>query len=102
MIGGVQLNLLIGPGVPVPAPSVVMDALTGVEVQSSKEQSGFQLTFAAGPNSPVLRTLLPIGYLDPMTTRVIIFVTVRGIDRNVEHARSRPTSPCCRSTITPS
>jgi hypothetical protein len=79
VITGVQLNLLIGPGVPVPAPSVVIDALTGVEVQSSKEQSGFQLIFAAGPNSPLLRTFLPAGYLDPMTTRVIIFVTVRGI-----------------------
>ena len=46
MLKGVHLTLMIGPAVPAPAPQSVMDALTSVQVTSSKEQSGFQLTFA--------------------------------------------------------
>jgi hypothetical protein len=43
---GIQLTLLIGPVIPVPAPRVVMDALESVEVRSSAgSASGFTLTF---------------------------------------------------------
>lgn len=78
MLKGIHLTLLIGPAVPVPAPQFVVDALDSVQVNHDKERSGFQLTFAAGKNSPLLTTMLPVGYLDPIVTRVIIIVTLNG------------------------
>jgi hypothetical protein len=73
-----SLTLLIGPGVPVPAPQAVIDALTEVTVSHEEERSGFQLSFAAGKSSPLLKTLLPAGYFDPVSTRVVIIATVGG------------------------
>ena len=32
MLKGIHLSLMIGPAVPLPAPSAVIDALTGVKV----------------------------------------------------------------------
>ena len=79
MLKGFYLTLMIGPAVPVPAPQVVIDALESVQVNSSIERSGFQLTFGISKNSPLLTTLLPVGFFDPMITRVIIIVTVGGL-----------------------
>ena len=78
MLDGVQLTLLIGPAVPIPAPKAVMDALQSVQVTSSKDRSGFQLTFAVSKQSMLQTTLLPAGYFDPMITRVIVIATVNG------------------------
>ena len=78
MAGDVHLTLLIGPGVPVPAPAVVTDAVESVQVTNGPDRSGFQLVFAAGRKSPLLNTFLPAGYLDPILTRVIVIATVRG------------------------
>jgi hypothetical protein len=74
----ISLTLLIGPGVPVPAPEAVIDALTGITVSHDPERSGFQLTFAVSKNSTLLTTLLPAGYFDPVITRVVIIVTLDG------------------------
>lgn len=79
MVKGIHLTLLIGAGVPAPAPKIVVDALSDVQVNSDIERSGFQLTFAVGKNSPLLTAMLPAGYFDPMITRVVIIVTVRGM-----------------------
>lgn len=79
MLKGVHLTLLIGPAVPIPAPKSVVDALTSVKVTSGKEKTGFQLTFAVAKNSPLLTTMLPAGYFDPMVTRVILVVTIGGM-----------------------
>ncbi len=79
MPGEAHLTLLIGPGVPVPAPQVVTDAVESVQVTSGTDQAGFQIVFAAGRESPLLNLLLPAGYLDPIVTRVIVIVTVNGI-----------------------
>ncbi len=79
MHNGVQLSLMIGPCVPVPAPREVIDALTGLEVTSASEgPSGFQLTFKLSARSP-LHTLflLSAGAPIPMI-RVIILATVNG------------------------
>jgi len=46
MLKGLHLTLMIGPALPVPAPKIVVDALTTVQVNSGKDKSGFQLTFA--------------------------------------------------------
>src|SRR5438874_2538354 len=78
MLKGIQLTLMIGPAVPIPAPKAVMDALQGIQITSSKDRSGFQLTFAISKASPLLTTMLPAGYFDPMITRVIIIVTLNG------------------------
>lgn len=83
MAGDIHLTLLIGPGVPVPAPASVTDALESVRVTSGAEKSAFQLVFGIGKKSLLLETLLPAGYLDPIITRVVIIVTVRGLPQVV-------------------
>jgi hypothetical protein len=105
MLKGVNLTLMIGPAVPVPAPRSVIDALTGVEVTSGRGQSGFQLTFALSKNSPLLTTMLPFGYFDPIITRVIIVVTVNGfpnvlMDGIITRQQLSPSSDPGGSTLT--
>ena len=105
MLDGVALTLLVGPAVPVPAPRVVIDALVSVEVSTGITASGFQLTFSVGTTSPLLTTMLPAGYLDPIVTRVIIAVTVRGLpqvlmDGVVTRQELAPSNEPGRSTLT--
>ncbi len=60
MFGALNLTLLIGPlMVPLPAPLPVTEALQRIEVNSSKERSGFQITFGMGKSSPLQLALLP-------------------------------------------
>ncbi len=105
MLNGIHLTLMIGPAVPLPAPQSVVDALTSVQVNHDKERSGFQLTFNVGKNSPLLTTMLPAGYLDPIVTRVIIIVTLNGfpnviMDGIVTRQEVTPSSEPGQSTIT--
>jgi hypothetical protein len=105
MPDGIQLTVMIGPGIPVPLPRSVLDALESVEVTSRTNQSGFQLTFTAGKSSPLLTTMLPAGYLDPIVTRVIIMVTLRGLanvlmDGVVTQQDVIPSNEPGKSTIT--
>lgn len=99
------LTLMIGPAVPVPAPLPVMEALESVQVTSSRDRSGFQLTFTLGKTSPLQLALLPAGYFDPVTTRVVIVVTVNGIphvimDGFVTRQDVQPSNEPGRSTLT--
>jgi hypothetical protein len=105
MINGMHLSLLIGPAVPVPAPRAVIDALSSVTVTSGKEKSGFQISFALSKHSLLLTTLLPVGYFDPMLTRVIITVTLGGfphvlMDGIVTNQELTPSSEPGQSTLT--
>ena len=81
MLDGIHLTLLIGPlPVPVPAPLPLMEALQSVQVNSGRNGSGFQLKFTveqdlADPD----RRCCPSGALDPMSTRVVVIVTLSGI-----------------------
>lgn len=105
MLKGIHLTLLIGPAVPVPAPKVVTDALQSVQVTSGKDRSGFQLTFAVGKDSPLLKTMLPAGYLDPIVTRVVIMVTINGLpnvlmDGLVTQQELAPSNEPSQSTLT--
>ena len=105
MLKGIHLTLLIGPGVPIPAPQPVVDALTGVQVNSDKDRSGFQLTFSVSKNSPLLTTMLPTGYFDPISTRVVIIVTLNGMpnvimDGLVTRQELAPNSEPGQSTLT--
>ena len=79
MPGDVHLTLLIGPGVPVPTPPFVTEAVESVQVTSGTDRSGFQIVFRTGTLSPLRDVLVPAGYLDPIVTRVIIVATVRGL-----------------------
>lgn len=79
MLKGVTLQLYIGPLVPIPAPKVVMDALTELSVTvNDVGQSGFQLSFTVSNQSP-LHTLFLLSGGSPINIlRVIIVVIVSG------------------------
>jgi hypothetical protein len=105
MLQGIHLTLMIGPMVPVPAPQSVMDALQSVQVTSGKDKSGFQITLSVSKNSPLLSTMLPAGYFDPMITRVIIIVTLGGMpnvimDGIITRQELAPSSEPGQSTLT--
>jgi hypothetical protein len=105
MLDGVQLTLMIGPAVPIPAPKSVMDALQSIQVTSSKDRSGFQLTFSVSKESLLQTTLLPAGYFDPMVTRVIVMATVNGfpnvlMDGIVTRQEVAPSSEPAQSKLT--
>jgi hypothetical protein len=99
------LTLMIGPTVPVPAPLPVIEALQSVQVTSSRDRSGFQLTFTVGKKSALQLALLPAGYLDPIVTRVIIMVTLNGIpgvimDGLITRQELQPSNEPGQSTLT--
>lgn len=79
MVDGVHLSLLIGPVVPFPAPQVVMDALTDVEVTTSDTgPTVFQLSFSLSSRSPLHTIFLLTGGLPLLFMRVIVVATVKG------------------------
>jgi hypothetical protein len=105
MLKGVRLTLMIGPAVPLPVPSEVMDSLTGIQVTSGTERSGFQLSFSVGKTSTLMTNWLPAGRLDPVITRVIIIVTVLGLpvvlaDGMVTRQELSPSNDPGKSTLT--
>jgi hypothetical protein len=78
--GNLDMTLLIGPVVPVPAPRVVLEALREVTVTVSDEgRSGFQLNFSIDTRSPLHTLFLLSGGTSPLPVlRVVIVVTIRG------------------------
>ncbi len=79
MTGGVQLSLYIGPVVPVPVPSTVLDALSNVKVTSKAVgTSGFELTFNIDVNSPLQTLFLIGGGASIPLVRVVIAATLNG------------------------
>lgn len=105
MLKGVHIQLMIGPGVPVPAPRAVTEALQSIQVTSSRDRSGFEITFAVGKSSPLLKTMLPAGYFDPIVTRVCIVAMVNGfphvlMDGLVTQQRVSPSNEPGGSTLT--
>lgn len=105
MLKGINLTLMMGPGIAVPVPKMVIDALTNVSVTVGKAQSGFQLGFTIGKNSPLQHTLLPSGFFDPIVTRVIIVVTMNGlpqvlIDGIITNHELSPSNQAGASTLT--
>jgi hypothetical protein len=76
---GLNLALLIGPTVPLPAPLFLTNSLKSVEVTNTDEgRDGFQITFSAGRSAVVDAIdypLLSSQLLKPLN-RVIIMVTV--------------------------
>jgi hypothetical protein len=80
MLKGVTLTLMIGPVVPIPAPQVVMDALTSVEVTTKDEgPSVFQLSVGLSNKSPLHTLFLLTGGQPLLFMRVVIVATVNGM-----------------------
>jgi len=96
VIQGIHLTLMIGPGVPVPVPQVVLDSLTSVEVTTaSGRASGFQLQFSIDIRSPLQTILLLAGGSLPPLMRTILIATIDGvpnvlIDGVVTHVETSP------------
>jgi hypothetical protein len=79
MLSGLSLSLLIGPVVPVPAPQVVLDALTEVEVTSAAgSASGFKLSFTLN-NRSALHTTFLVAATRTALMRVIVIVTINSV-----------------------
>jgi hypothetical protein len=80
---GIQLTLLMGPILPVPAPRVVMDALDSVQVTTAAgSASGFQLSFQFSAKSE-LNTIFLIAAgqgtsLGTPPLRVMLVITLNG------------------------
>jgi len=106
LFDAVHLTLFIGPlPAPMLAPLPLTEALQSVEVNSSKDRSGFQIKFTVGKNSPIQLALLPAGFFDPMITRVVLVATVMGIpnvimDGVVTQQEMQPSNEPGKSTLT--
>ncbi len=74
------LQVMIGPGVPVPVPGDVMDALTSVEVTNNTSQTSlFTLTFTVSRRSPLTTLFLLLNGAQIPMIRVVLMVIVRGM-----------------------
>jgi hypothetical protein len=79
VISKLQLSLLIGPVVTLPAPPEVVDAFQSAQITvTAGQRTGFQIAFSVSLTSLLTTTLIPAGYFDP-GIRVILVVTVDGI-----------------------
>lgn len=80
MIKGIDLSVLFGPGVPLPAPRAVVEALQSVRIEenSGEVQSGFELTFALEKNSPLNTLFLLSGGAALPILRVALVATMNG------------------------
>jgi len=76
----VRLQLLMGPGIPLPASREVLDAVQEVKVESAsgETQSGFELTFRLSSRSPLHTLFLLTGGASIPIFRVVIAVTLGG------------------------
>lgn len=84
MLLGIQLSLLIGPTVPVPAPPLLSESLQSARVEFGDDgRSGFQLTFQTGRGGPLGTLDYPLAgnpLLNPFN-RVILVVIFNGMPR---------------------
>jgi hypothetical protein len=80
VLSSVQLTLMIGPIIPTPVPSSVIESLAAVEVKvEDVGQSGFQLTFSIDKQSPLQILFLLTGGSPLLFMRVVLVATVNGI-----------------------
>lgn len=81
MVKGIQLSLMIGPGVPLPVPREVLEALTSIQVNANagETQSGFELNFTVSKRSPLHTLFLVSGGAGIPFMRVIVAVTLNGM-----------------------
>jgi len=80
MLKGVNLQLYIGPLVPIPAPRMVIEALNELSVTiNDVGQSGFQLSFTLSTQSPLHTLFLLTGGSTINLLRVVIVVILNGV-----------------------
>lgn len=79
MPDAVNLELFIGPAVPLPVSKDVIDAIASVKVTaSSKGPSAFELTFNLSTRSPLHTLFLIAGGASVPIVRVVVAVTMNG------------------------
>ena len=104
--GNINLSLMIGPLVPIPAPRAVIEALREITVTTSDEgRSGFQLTFGIDTQSP-LHTffVLSAGAAPLPVLRVVIAVTIKGtpqviMDGAITNTQIMPGTKSSQATL---
>lgn len=102
---GINLVLLIGNTVPLPAPADAVEAITRVEVTNDAELGdGFQITFTLGKDEMGSYRLLDGGALDPFN-RVVIGVAIGAVpevlvDGMIAHHQLVPSNEPGMSTLT--
>ncbi len=81
-ISSIQVSLLIGQGVPIPAPAALLSALDSISITQSSDTSGFQITFRAERSAgySVDYALLSGPLLQP-GARIIITATIAAVPR---------------------
>lgn len=100
------VQLMMGPApAPLPAPLPVIEALQEITVRHSDGRNGFTLKLAVGKTSPLQLAMLPAGFFDPISTRVVITVVQRGLphvlmDGIVTQQALQPDSEAGGSTLT--
>lgn len=106
MAKGIELNLFIGPAVPVPAPRAAVEALERVQVQvnSGDTPSGFELTFSLSKRSPLQTLFLLTGGSSIPIMRVVIMITMGSradviMDGVMTHHEIQPGSDGGRSRL---
>lgn len=99
MLKGINLQLYIGPAVPIPAPREVIEALEQVQVQvnGGDNQSGFELTFTLSKRSPLHTLFLLTGGSGIPLVRVVIVAMMGGsaevlMDGVMTHHEVRPNT----------
>jgi len=84
VISGIHLNMLIGSGIPLPAPATLVEAIKSVQVTHKDEgRSGFQISFEMGKSGPVDFLDYPL-QLNPLIrpfSRVVLTVIFNAIPR---------------------
>jgi hypothetical protein len=105
---GIHLTLLIGPGVALPAPALLMESLERVEISQSDElRSGFQIVFQAsrsGPAEALDSAIVGSPLLKPFN-RVIVILTLNAtprvlIDGIITHQQYSPGFSSLPSALT--
>lgn len=106
MLKGINLQLYIGPAVPIPAPREVIEALEQVQVQVSggDTQSGFELTFTLSKRSPLHTLFLLTGGSTIPIVRVVIVAMMSGnaevlMDGVMTHHEVRPGAGGGKSSL---
>jgi hypothetical protein len=79
LLSGINLTLMIGPGVPAPVSADVLNVLTSVQVTNKSDgPSVFQLQFTIDKNSPLLTVFLLASGAQIPLVRVVVYVTMNG------------------------
>ena len=104
--GSINLSLMIGPLVPIPAPRAVIEALQEITVTTSDEgRSGFQLSFGIDTQSPLHTLFLLAGGASPLPIlRVVIVMTIKGtpqviMDGAVTNTQITPGTKASKATL---